>query len=79
MQSSGEKESNGSLFGPDKLQNHTNQGKGKKKKKDQRGRKREAMVALLVFIMANLVEKNCWTQKVYLAVAFSRIRLDISV
>ena len=37
------------------------------------------MVALLVFIMANLVEKNCWTRKVYLAVAFSKIRLDISV
>ena len=47
----------GRLFGPEKLQNHTNKGKGKKKKKEREGRKEEkrkkAMVALLVFIMAS--------------------------
>ena len=47
-----EKASKGRLFGPDKLQNHTNGGKGKEKKKE-RGQGREkkrkkAMVALLV-------------------------------
>ena len=43
------------------------------------------MVALLVFIMATLEttlesfwpEKNCWTQKVHLAVTFSKFRLDV--
>ena len=34
------------------------------------------MVALLVFIMATLAEKNCWTQRVHLAVKFSKILLD---
>ena len=40
------------------------------------------MVALLVSIMATLeflAEKNCCTQKVHLAVKFSKIRLDISI
>ena len=34
------------------------------------------MVALLVFIMATLAEKNCRTQKVHLAMTFSKIELD---
>ena len=40
------------------------------------------MVALLVFIVTTLeflAEKNCWTQKVYLAITFSKIRLDIHI
>ena len=52
-----EKASKGRLFGPDKLQNHI-EGKGNDKEKEREGRKEEkrkkAMVALLVFIMATL-------------------------
>ena len=48
----------GVFFGPDKLQNHRSEGKGKEKKKERGGRKEEkrkkAMVALLVFLMATL-------------------------
>ena len=36
-----EKASKGTFFGPDKLQNHNNEGKGKEKKKERRGRKEE--------------------------------------
>lgn len=36
-----EKVSKDRLFGPDKLQNHTDEGKGKEKNKEQRGRKEE--------------------------------------
>ena len=47
-----EKASKGRLFGPDKLQNHTNEGKGKEKKKERgqgkEKKKKEAMVALLI-------------------------------
>ena len=35
------------------------------------------MVALLVFIIATSAKKNCWTQKVHLAITFSKIGLDI--
>ena len=39
------------------------------------------MVALLVFILATLERffgrKNCWTQKIHLAITFSKIRLDV--
>ena len=34
-----EKASKGNFLGPDKLQNHTNKGKGKEKKKERGGRK----------------------------------------
>ena len=34
-----EKASKGRFFGPDKLQNHTNEGKGKDNKKERGGRK----------------------------------------
>ena len=44
--------------------------------KEERRRGEKAMVALLVFIMATLAEKNCWTQRVHLAVKFSKILLD---
>ena len=36
-----EKASKGRFFRPDKLQNHSNEGKGKEKKKERRGRKEE--------------------------------------
>ena len=46
------------------------------------GEEKKAMVALSVFIMTTLEivlgrKKNCWTEKVHLAVTFSKIRLDI--
>ena len=52
-----EKASKCRLFGPDKLQNHSNEGKERKKKERERrkkgGEEKKAMVAL-VFIMATL-------------------------
>ena len=43
---------------PEKLQNHSNEGKGKEKKKERGevkgGEEKKAMVALLVFIIATL-------------------------
>ena len=50
--------SKGMFLKPEKLQNHSNEGKGKEKKKE-RGegkdqKKKKAMVALLVFIIATL-------------------------
>ena len=44
-----EKASKGSFLKPDNVQNHSNEGQGKKK---ERGEDKKAMVALLVFIMA---------------------------
>ena len=53
-----EKASKGRFLNPEKLQNHSNEEKGKEKKKEQAEGKEEkkikAMVALLVFIMATL-------------------------
>ena len=53
-----EKASKGRFLNPEKLQNHSNEEKGKEKKKEQGEGKEEkkikAMVALLVFIMAAL-------------------------
>ena len=69
-----EKASKGRFLKPEKLQNHSNEGKGKEKEKKRArrrkgGEEKKAMVALLVFIIATLgivfVRKNCWTQKVY--------------
>lgn len=51
----------------------------KRKSEEEETSKREkSMVALLVFTMATLAgKKNCWTQKVQLAVTFSKFRLDV--
>ena len=72
---------------PEKLQNHSYEGKGKEKK-EERGegkgeKKKKERVALLVFIIATLEtvfgQKNCSTQKVHLAITVAKIRLDINV
>ena len=47
-----EKASKGSFLKPDNVQNHSNEGQGKKK---ERGEDKKAMVALLVFIMARAI------------------------
>ena len=48
------------------------------KEEEETSRREKSMVALLVFTMATLAEKkNCWTQKVQLAVTFSKFRLDV--
>ena len=48
----------GRLLRPDELQNHTKKRKGKEKKKERGGRKKgkrkKAIAAFLVFIMASL-------------------------
>ena len=48
-------------------------------KRKKGGEEKRAMLALLVFIMATLAGKKCWTQKLHLAVGvtFSKIRLDM--
>ena len=61
-----EKASHGRFLKPDKLQNHSNEGKGKEKEKKRAGRKKvgeekKAMVALLVFILATL--ESFWPKK----------------
>ena len=58
-----EKALKGGFLGPDKLRTHTNEGKGKEKKKERARRKKggeekNAMVALLVSIMAILEKKK---------------------
>ena len=50
----------------------------RKSEEEERSRREKSMVALLVFTMATLAEKkNCGTQKVQLAVTFSKFRLDV--
>ena len=79
-----EKASKGTFLKSEILQNHSNEGKGKDKRKERGEGKEEknkkAMVALLVFIKATLKivfgRKNCFTQKVYLAIMLSNIRID---
>jgi len=59
-----EKASKGRFLKPEKLQNHSNEGKGKEKKKERReGKegKKNAMPALLVFIIATL--ESFWPKK----------------
>ena len=51
-----EKASKGKFLGPDKLQNHTNEGKGKEKKKGEE--EKRAMVALSVFIIGH--KRSIW-------------------
>ena len=78
-----EKASKGRFLKPDKLQNHSNEGKGRKRKRKSEGRVKEekrkkAIAALFVFIIATLesvfgqkkkqVKKECLTQKVHLAI-----------
>ena len=56
-----EKASKGRFLKPEKLQNHSNEDKGKDKKKE-RGEEKKTMVALLVFITATL-EIAFWPKK----------------
>ena len=70
---------------PEKLQNHGNEGKGKEKKKSEekeRRRRKKSNAYILSFYNSYFGDsfwpkKNCWTQKVYLAITLSKIRLDI--
>ena len=55
--------------------------KGKERARRKKGGKEEIeMLAILVFVKVFLAKKkNCWTEKVHLAVTFSIIRLDIYI
>ena len=53
-----------------------------KRKEKKKKKKKKTVVALLVFITAALAKKkknikNCRSEKVHLAVTFSKIRIDI--
>ena len=80
------KASKGRFRKPENLQNHSNEEKERRKRKseekERRRREKKTMVAPLVFITATLEivvtkKKNCWTQKVHLAITLSKIRRDI--
>ena len=69
---------------PDKLQNHNNKGKGKAKKgtRGKKGVKEKKSMLTLSFYNGYFGDgfwskKTFWTQKVYLAVTFSKIWLDV--
>ena len=68
------KASKGSFRKPEKLQNHSNERKGKEKKKERGGgkeekrKKKKKMVALLVFKIASLG-----------SITFSKIRLEVQI
>ena len=55
--------------------------KGEKERSSRRkgGQEKKDMVALLVFIIATLAEKNCWAQKVHLVTTLSIIQLYIYI
>ena len=90
-----EEASKGRFLKPDKLQNHSNEGKGRKRKRKSDGKVKEekrnkAIAAFFVFIIATLelvfgkkkktkkqVKKERLTQKVHLAIKFSKIRPDM--
>ena len=61
-----------------KLQNHSNEGKGKEKNKARRREKSNGFTLSCYngYFGDTLAEKNCWTEKVHLAITFSKIRLD---
>ena len=73
------------VFKLEKLQNHSDEGKGEEKKKERgegkEEKRKKSMIALPVFITATFEivfgRKNCWTQNVHLAITFSKIGLDI--
>ena len=78
-----EKGSKGRFLKADKLQITVTKEKERRKLKEwgegKEDKRKKAMAALLAFIIATLflAEKNCWTQKVHLAITFSKIRLDL--
>ena len=59
----------------DKLENNTSEEKGKREEKEKR-RREKSNGFLLAFLLALILE-NCLTEKVYLAVTFSKLRIDI--
>ena len=70
-----EKSQMGGFFLHDKLENHTSEEKGKREENDRR-RRGKTNVPLFAFTLALILE-NCLTEKVYLAVTFSKLQLDI--
>ena len=80
-----EKPSKGRFFKPDKLQNHTNEGKGKEKRKSQEKerRKREKSNGCALSIYNGYFgdrfwpKINCWAEEVYFAITFSKIWPDV--
>ena len=79
-----EKASKVGFFKPEKLQSHSNEGKGeegKKKRREGKEGKKKAKPALLVFIIATWEifgqKKNRFTQMVHLAIYESRDRPSV--
>ena len=78
-----EKGPEGRFFAPDKLDNHTMEGKGKNKqieraKRKKGGGKKKAMVAPIVLTFSTLEivfwQKKCLAEEIYLAETFSKMQ-----
>ena len=67
----------GRVFLHDKLENHTSEEKAKREENERR-RRGKTNVPLFAFILALILE-NCLTEKIYLAVTFSKLQLDIDM
>ena len=69
------------FFAPDDLGNHTSEGRGKEKKKERGGRREEKRKKKIGSHLGDggvFGQKiSCSTEEVYLAVTFSKIRLEI--
>ena len=82
-----EKASKGRFLKPEKIQNHSNEGKGKEKKKERREGKKEkkqkSKGCTLSFYNSYFGDsfwpkkKNCWMQKANMAIPLSKIRLEL--
>ena len=64
---------------PEKLENHSNEEKGKEKKKE-RGEEKKNNGCTISFYNSYFGDgfwpkENCWTQKVHLAITLSKIRI----
>ena len=76
------KGSKGTFLEPKKLQNHSNEKQKERRKKRatrrKRGEEKKNNGCTLSFYNSYfLAEKNCWTQKVPLAITFSKKGVDI--
>ena len=71
-----EKTFKGRFLKPENLQNHSNEGEGKEEKREKQWLHSKFFLNAALKIVFG--RKNCWTQKVHLAVTLSKTRLEDS-